>query len=419
VGRLRALTRFLPDSRPLRVAPYRRLWLSTAVTTIGSQMTAVAVPKQIYDITGSSGWVGVSGLVALAPLLVFGIWGGAIIDAVDRRKLMLVTNSGIALTSLLFWAQAAAGLRSVWLVFVLLGLQQAQFGVNQSARTASIPRLIPLSQLAAATALGATAMGFGTVMGPMLAGALIPVIGLPTLYLLDSIGLVAAIWAVWRLPSLPPLDGATRRAGLTDVLDGFRYLATRQVLMMSMLADIIAMVLGMPRALFPEMAEMTFGDPPGGGLALGMLNAAVPAGALVGGLCSGLFTRVRRQGLAVVVGVCAWGVAVAAFGLAHQLWLALIFMGAAGAADMVAMVFRGAILQAAATDEMRGRIQGVFTVVVAGGPRLADLVHGTVGAAAGTTVAVTGGGVLAAIGMLIAAVLLPALVRYRAPAAMD
>ncbi|HWE87870.1 MAG TPA: MFS transporter [Pseudonocardiaceae bacterium] len=403
------------DTRPLRIAAYRRLWVSNVVTSVGAQLTIVAVPKQVYDLTGSSGYVGLAGVFALVPLLVFGLWGGAIADAVDRRVLLLFSGGGIAVTSVLFWWQAAAGMRSVWLVLVLLGVQQAFFAVNQPARQAAVARLVPAPLLPSAGALSGTVMSFGAVLGPMLAGALIPLLGLSTLYLIDSCGMTLTLWAVWRLPSLPPLAGAVRRAGLAQVIDGFRYLAAQKVLLASYLADIIAMVFGMPRALFPEMAEHTFGDPPGGGLALGLLFAAMPIGSVLAGLLSGWLTRVRRHGVAVVIAVACWGLAAAGFGLAGHLWLAVLCMALGGAADMISMVFRSAILQVAATDEMRGRMQGVFIVVVAGGPRLADVLHGTVGAAVGAAAASTGGGLLVVVAIVVAAVLLPAFWRYRSP----
>ncbi|KAA2263036.1 MFS transporter [Solihabitans fulvus] len=403
------------DTRPLRVVAYRRLWVSTIVTAVGSQFTAVAVPKQIYDLTGSSGYVGLAGAVALVPLLVFGLWGGAVADTVDRRKLLLVTNIGIAVTSVLLWVQAALGLGSVWVVLALLAAQQGFFAMNAPARSASIARLVPVEQLAAASALGSTVMVFGAVFGPLLAGTLLPVFGLSVLYLVDALALTVALWAVWRLPPMPPLDGPARRAGLSDVVAGFRYLAVQKVLLASFLLDIIAMVFGMPRALFPELAERTFGDPPGGGLALGLLYAAMPVGAFLCGLFSGPLTRVRRHGVGVTVGVLAWGVAVLGFGLSHALWPALVFMALGGVADMVSMVFRGAMLQAAATDEMRGRMQGVFIVVVAGGPRLADLLHGSMGAAVGAGPAIAAGGVLVLVATVVAVVSLGAFWRYRAP----
>ncbi|GAB2988732.1 MFS transporter [Saccharothrix stipae] len=401
------------DTRPLKVVAFRRLWLSTVVTAVGSQLTAVAVPKQVYDLTGSSGWVGVSAGVALVPLLVFGLYGGAIADVVDRRKLLVVTNIGIAVTSVLLWAQAALHVDSVWLVIALLGLQQAFFAVNSPARTASIARLVPAEQIPAATALGATVMMFGGVFGPLLAGALMPVVGLSTLYLVDSIALTLTIWAVWKLPPLPPLSGPSRRAGVRDVVDGFKYLALQKILLASFLLDIIAMVFGMPRALFPEMAENTFGDPPGGGLALGLLFAAMPLGAMLFGLTSGWTSRVHRHGMGVVYAIVAWGVAMIGFGLSHALWLAVVFVALGGAADMVSMVFRSAILQSAAPDEMRGRMQGVFIVVVAGGPRLADLLHGTTGALIGPGNATAIGGVLVVVATGLAVVAIPAIRRYR------
>ncbi|MDX3695601.1 MFS transporter [Streptomyces europaeiscabiei] len=405
--------RWAMDTRPLRRPAYRRLWSSTIVTAVGSQLTAVAVPKQIYDITGSSAWVGYASLAGLLPLVVFALWGGAVADSVDRRILLLVTNTGIAVTSVLFWIQAVTGLESVWTLMTLLALQQAFFGLNSPARNASVARLVPADELAAAAALGSTVTQLGLVAGPLLAGALIPVIGLAELYLIDALALCITLWAVHKLPSLPPLDTTTtRRAGWREVLAGFRYIALHKVLLLSFLADIIAMVLGMPRALFPQLADTTYA-PYGEGLALGLLFAAIPIGAVVGGLMSGTFSRSHRHGLMVVVAVMAWGAAITGFGLSTSLWIAVLFLAAAGVADMVSMIFRGAILLSAATDEMRGRMQGVFTVVVAGGPRLADVLHGTAGAAFGARAAVVVGGLLVIAAMLLLATVTPALRRYR------
>ncbi|MFJ8199258.1 MFS transporter [Streptomyces sp. NPDC096152] len=405
--------RWAMDTRPLRRPAYRRLWSSTVVTAVGSQLTAVAVPKQIYDITGSSAWVGYASLAGLLPMVVFALWGGAVADTVDRRRLLLVTNSGIAVTSLLFWVQAVTRLDSVGALMALLAVQQAFFGLNSPARNASIARLVPAHELPAAGALGSTVAQTGLVAGPLLAGALIPVVGLPELYLADAVALCVAVWAVLRLPPLPPAaGGGARRAGLREIAAGFRYIARHKVLLLSFLADVIAMVFGMPRALFPQLAAETYA-PYGEGLALGLLFAAVPVGAVAGGLFSGTFSRARRHGWMVIGSVTAWGAAVAGSGLSRDLWIAVAFLAAAGVADMVSMVFRGAILLSAATDEMRGRMQGVFTVVVAGGPRLADVLHGTAGSAFGPRAAVTGGGLLVVALMLGLAAAVPALRRYR------
>jgi MFS family permease len=402
------------DTRPLRRPAYRRLWSSTIVTAVGSQLTAVAVPKQIYDITGSSAWVGAASLAGLVPLIVFALWGGAIADTMDRRRLLLITNSGIALTSLLFWLQALAGLESVAALMVLLAVQQAFWGLNAPARSASIARLVPKDELPAANALGSTVMQTGQVAGPLLAGVLIPVVGLPELYLIDALALCVTVWAVYRLPALPPLSGtaAKRRAGLREIAAGFRYISGHAVLLLSFLADIVAMVFGMPRALFPQLAAQTFA-PYGEGLALGLLFAAIPVGAVLGGLFSGTFSRARRHGWMVIGAVVVWGAAITGFGLSRSLWVAVAFLALAGVADMVSMVFRGAILLSAATDEMRGRMQGVFTVVVAGGPRLADVLHGAAGSAFGPRTAVAGGGLLVVVVMLVLAAAVPALRRYR------
>ncbi|MFF0096189.1 MFS transporter [Streptomyces canus] len=401
------------DTRPLRIPAYRRLWSSTIVTAVGSQLTAVAVPKQVYDITGSSAWVGAASMAGLLPLIVFALWGGAVADSMDRRKLLLITNTGIAVTSVLFWLQAVSGLDSVAALMVLLAVQQAFWGLNAPARNASIARLVPEAQLPAANALGSTVMQTGQVVGPLLAAVLIPVIGLPELYLIDALALCVTVWAVYRLPSLPPLAAAAaRRAGVREIAAGFRYMSAHKVLLLSFLADIVAMVFGMPRALFPQLASETYTSYDEG-VALGLLFAAIPIGAVVGGLFSGVFSRARRHGWMVIGAVVAWGAAITGFGLSRSLWLGVVFLAAAGVADMVSMVFRGAILLSAATDEMRGRMQGVFTVVVAGGPRLADVLHGTAGSAFGARPAVAGGGILVVAVMLTLAFTFPALRRYR------
>lgn len=384
----------LADTTPLRTPAFKRLWLAGIVTSVGAQLSVVAVPVQVFTLTGSSAYVGLTGLFGLVPLVVFGLWGGAIADAVDRRALLLVTGAGIALTSLALWAAAITGLGGVWTVLGLYAVQQAFLAVNQPTRGAVLPRLLPAVELPAANALNMLVFTFGAIIGPLLAGALIPIIGLGPLYLLDAVALTATLWATWRLPAMPPAatTAARRSAGLRDVIDGFVFAVRHKLLLVSFLVDIIAMAFGMPRAVFPEAAVRTFGDPPTGGPALGWLYAAIAIGSVAGGLFSGWLHRVRRQGVAVTIAICVWGAGVAAFGLVNSLWLAVLFLAVAGAADLVSAVFRSTMLQVVATDEMRGRMQGVFIVVVVGGPRLADLWHGPAAAAAGTSFAATSGG---------------------------
>nr|WP_067448657.1 MFS transporter [Nocardia alba] len=415
--------KLLADTEPLRNRDYRRLWTTNIVTVIGAQLSVVAVPQQIFQITGSSGYVGLAGLFGLVPLVVFGLWGGALADVMDRRTLLVFTTAGTGLTAVAFWVQAALGLNNVWLVLGLFATQQAFFAVNQPTRSALIARLLPPELMASASSLSMTVQNVGMIAGPVLAGVLIPVIGLPMLYLIDSIALLATLWAVWRLPAFPP-TGEQRRAGLRAVLDGFRYLGAQRILLASFVVDIIAMVFGMPRALFPQIAHETFHDPAEGGVALGLLFAAIAAGSVIGGVFSGWIPRVRRQGLAVIVCIALWGVAMVGFGLAVGLaghwfglgvwlWIAVAFLAFGGAVDMVSAAFRTAMLLNVSTDEMRGRLQGVFIVVVAGGPRIGDVAHGFAAASMGTAVAAAGGGVLVVIGVVIAALAFPAFVRYR------
>jgi MFS family permease len=413
------------DTTPLRTPDFRRLWLAGIVTVIGANLTIFAVPVQLYALTQNSAYVGLSGIFALVPLIVFGLWGGAWADAMDRRLLLIIASVGLAVSSVLLWLQAALELNNVWVVLCLLSVQQAFFAINSPTRAAAVPRMIPEDQLPAANSLNFTVMQFGAIVGPLLAGVLLRWIDLPSLYLIDAITCIAAVWATVRLAAMPPTpseEGSASRWGLAAVLEGFRYLAGNKVVLMSFVVDLIAMIFGMPRALFPQMAHQSFGGPVEGGTTMAFLAAAMSVGAVAGGVFSGWLPRIQRQGMVVVICIVIWGAAMVGFGLASggagghagtALWIALAFLAIGGAADMISGAFRSTILQQAASDEMRGRLQGVFTVVVAGGPRLADAVHGAAAAAVGTTLAAAGGGGLVIVGVIIAAVVVPAFVRYR------
>ena len=409
------------DTRPLANPHFRRLWSANIITVIGAQLTVVAVPAQIYGITGSSAYVGLTGIFGLVPLVVFGLWGGALADALDRRTLLRFTTTGLIATSALFWLQAALGNRDVWLLLGLFSLQQAFFAVNQPTRSAVLPKLLPAELLPAANSLNMTVMMAGGIAGPLIGGALIPVLGFSSLYLIDTLTLFATLWAVLALPPLP-IEGVTQSPGVRSIIDGLAYLRGHPVLLMSFLLDLIAMVFGMPRALFPQVAHESFGGPTEGGLAFALLFAAIPVGAVLGGVFSGWVSRVRRQGLAVVVAILVWGGAMIGFGSAVGLadgasgpWLglALVMLVAGGAADMASAAFRMSMLQASATDEVRGRLQGIFIVVVVGGPRIADVAHGGVASLAGTTAAAAGGGVLVVVLTVLAALAAPVFIRYR------
>jgi hypothetical protein len=415
----------MADTRPLRNPYFRRLWLANIVTVVGAQLTVVAVPAQIYAQTGSSAYVGLTGVFGLVPLVVFGLWGGALADVFDRRTLLVVTTCGMIATSTLFWLQAWTGGTNVWLLLILFSVQQAFFAVNQPTRNAVLPRLLPLPLLPAANSLNMTVMQAGAIGGPLIAGALIPVFGYSWLYLIDTLTLVPTLGAVLALPALP-IEGTTGSLGLKAVLDGLSYLRGHPVLLMSFLVDIIAMVFGMPRALFPEIAHMDFGGPEGGGMAFALLFAGIPIGAVLGGVFSGWVSRVERHGLAVIASVLVWGFAMLGFGIAVGLadhWrlpmlaAAVLMLVIGGAADMASAAFRVSMLQSAASDDVRGRLQGVFTVVVVGGPRIADVAHGAVAASIGAAATAAGGGALVVIGTVLAAVAFPAFIRYRVIAA--
>ncbi|MGA4842205.1 MFS transporter [Streptomyces sp. G45] len=396
--------RILADLTPLRTsADYRRLWVGNTISWVGQAMTALAVSLQVYDITGSSFSVGLVGLCSLVPLVVFGLYGGAIADTVDRRKLGLYSAAGLWGLSCALAVAAFAGFHHVWFLYGVVALQAMCGALNSPARTAMIPRLLPPEQLPAANALNSLTTTSGTTVGPMLGGLLVGLWGYQAAYTIDAVAFTAALYAMWKLPPMRPgegdqgPDGKRRRA---SVADGLRFLATRPNLRMTFFTDMCAMVLAHPRALFPAVAVVWYGGDAG---TAGLLAAAPAVGALLGSVFSGWLGRIRRHGLAIALSVAAWGTAIAVFGLTRNLWLGLLFLGLAGAADTISMVFRGTMLQAATPDAMRGRLQGVFIVVVAGGPRLGDFLAGTVGDAFSPSVAIVGGGVacVVAVGLLV------------------
>jgi MFS family permease len=407
---------FIIDVRPLRVVAYRRMWLGTGVSFFGFQFTAVAVPVQMYALTNSSAWVGLLGVAALVPLLVFGLWGGAAADVLDRRRLLLASSTlaWVATGGLLL--QAVFGADSPLLLLALTAVQSAGFAGSSPARQAIIPRLVPTDLVPAANTLGYTTMTAGGVFGPLAAGLIFATwstaVGVTVAYAVDALLFTVSLWATWRLPPIPPVvyDDAERpSAGLRGIAEGVKYLVGAPVLLLSFGIDIIAMVLAMPRALFPEIAQERFG----GGAAVGWLFSAIAIGSVLGGLTSGWIGRVRRQGFALVAAVAGWGFAVGLAGLAHQLWLMVVLLAVAGAADLVSAVYRQSILQTYAPDRLRGRLQGVHSVVVSGGPRLGDLRAGATAELTGPAASWAGGGFAAAGLAVLLAFAFPALLRYR------
>jgi hypothetical protein len=406
------------DVRPLRVAAFARLWAAGWVTAVGSQLTAVAVPLEVYGFSGSSAYVGLASLAGLVPMVVAALCGGALADAVDRRRMLLVTSGGIGVTSVLLCAQAAAGLNSVAVLLPLIAVQQAMFGANAAVGGAVVPRLVPSGLLPAANALQSMTVWFAGIAGPLLAGVLMPLVGARMLFLCDAIAMGPTLWAIARLPALPPAgQHAAARGGRElgrQVADGFGYLARHQILLVAYAVDFIALFFGLPAALFPQIAHQRFGGPAAGGAVAGSLFAAASAGGVVAAVLAGLFSGARRPGMMMAAAACVWAGAIAGFGVTRSLPAALALLVIAGGALMILGVFRKTILQAAAADHMRGRMQGMDLAVAAGGPRLASAAHGLIVAALGTTWAVTGGGLLVAASVVTLLAAFPGFARYQA-----
>jgi MFS family permease len=392
----------LTDVRPLQVsAPYRRLFLGNTVAQLGQQMTNVAVAIQVYALTQSSFYVGLVGVFALGPLIALGLYGGAIADAVDRRTLALVASAGLWATSLALAVQAWLGNGSVWLLYGCVAVQSGFYAVNNPARNAMVPRLLARDLVPAAVALNMASSNLGLTLGPMLGALAVTWQGFGAAYTIDVVTFSAAYYALLRLPRMPPTENRPR-AGLRSVVDGLRFLRRSPNLRMTFVVDLCAMVLAQPRALFPALAYKVYG---GGAGVVGLLQAAPAAGAIIAFLFSGWVGKVRLQGLAIVVAVIVYGAAVGGVGLTDVLWVGVCFLAVSGMADMVSAAYRSTILQVAAPDEMRGRLQGVFIVVVAGGPRVGDFLAGSVASSLGERVALVLGGLACVVGVLIAGAL--------------
>ncbi len=410
-GRSRRLARhLLIDVTPLRRSrDFRALIGGQLVSVLGNQLTAVAVPYQVYELTRSSLDVGLVSLIQLSPLVVGSLVGGSVVDAVDRRRLLLVIE--------LLMAASSAGLAvnadlssSLWPLFVLPALTAGLSGVDSAARSAMVPNMVRRSEVSTANAMFQALFQLGAVAGPATAGLLLAGAGIRFVYWVDVASFAASLLSVFLISPQPPA-GEAHRPGLRSIIEGFRFVRGRQAIQGAYLIDINAMVFGMPRALFPALATTVFG---GGAATVGFLYAAPGAGALAGALTTGWVSRIQRQGLAVIIAVIVWGLAVTGFGLVPWLPAALVLLAVAGWADVISAVFRNTIIQLAVPDALRGRLSGLQMAVVAGGPRVGDFEAGTVATGFGDTTSVVSGGLACIAGALILARLLPGFRRQRA-----
>jgi predicted MFS family arabinose efflux permease len=401
--------RILIDLGPLRERRgFRLLFAGTLVEVFGSQFTAVAVPFQVYALTRSSFQVGLVSLAQLMPLIIGALIGGAVGDAVDRRRILVVTSLLLALTSGSLAVNALLAHPSVLAIYLVSAVAAGLGGVLSTASYAAVPALVDPQQLVPAYASMQVVDQVGLVVAPALAGLLIGAVQLRWVFAVAGLIYLLTALTMLPIPAIPPVQGATR-PGLGSIMEGLRYLRGRQVLQGAYLIDINAMVFGMPRALFPALATTVFR---GGASTLGYLYAAPAAGALVGALTTGWLERIRRQGWAVIAAVCVWGAAIVAFGLVHVLWAALILLAVAGWADVNSAVLRSTILQSSVPEEFRSRISSVQIAVVEGGPRLGDLESGAVASLVSTEFSIITGGLACIAGAALLTGLLPGFRRY-------
>ncbi|MFB7274205.1 MFS transporter [Streptomyces sp. NPDC056244] len=406
--------RLLADIRPLREsAEYRRLWAGQSLSAIGSQMTAVALPFQVYALTHSTLAVGALGLTTAVPLIVVGMLGSTLADAFDRRKLVLVTSAGLAVVALLLVTQAVLDVRHLGLLYTLSTVHSCLFAIDQPARRTFIPRLLPPDRLPAAGALSQISFQASMTVGPLVAGVVIATAGLEAAYLLDAVTFLAGLYAVLRLRAMPPANGG-QGPGLGAVAEGLRFARRHPLIAAVFLVDLNAMVLGAPRALFPAFAEARFD---GGSQTLGLLYAAPAVGGVLASVFSGWLGHTRRQGRAMLAAGVVWGAVLIGFGLSTALWMALLMLMAAGACDVVSDVFRSTVLQVSTPDQLRGRLSGLDFVVSAGGPRLGEVRAGAVSQLTSPAIGAVSGGISCVIGAVILACAFPALRRYDARSA--
>jgi MFS family permease len=382
-----------------------------SITLIGNQISMVAVPYQVFLITHSSLAVGLLSLLTFVPLMVMYLLGGTLADMMDRRKLLLVTQSLLAITALLLALGAVNGHPPLWYIFAVAMCTAGIQAVDNPTRRASIPRLISRDQIANALSLNQILSQLGQIAGPALGGLLLAKFGFTAAYGVNVVTYLIAIGAVALMSALPPEEGGFRNP-ITAMGEGFAFLKDKPVLLSNFVVDVNGQIFGLPKALFPALATNVFKN---GAAGLGLLYAAPGAGALLGAFFTGWIGKVRRQGRCVVILVAIWGVAIAIFGLmTHHFGLALLMLAIAGAADMFSAVTRNTILQLVIPDRLRGRLSSVSMMTTTGGPRLGDFEAGAVAQLTSPQVSIVSGGVLTVAGCVAVAFLIPSYWRWDA-----
>ncbi len=404
-----ALTGVAVDAGALRESPaFRRLAAGQLVSLVGRQITVVAVPYQVYTQTRSPSLVGLLGLAQVIPLIGVSLLAGGLADRFDRRRLLLVTQALLGLCSLALLIGAVQH-AAVFLVFVVVAAASSVSALDAPTRTAMIPTLVSKERLPGALSINVAMFQTTLIAGPALGGLLIAHIGLSAAYLVDVASFAAAMLAVWLLPPQPP-SAQAHEATFAAIRRGLAFIRRRRVILGTFVMDLCAMIFGFPRAVFPVLAATTFRTNAQG---LGYLYSALGVGAVIAALSSGWLSRSNRLGRVVVVAIALWGVSIIAFGFAGSLWLGLVLLSCAGAADSVSAVCRSTIMQTQTPDQLRGRLTATYYMVVVGGPFLGDLEAGVLAGVTSARVSVVSGGVLCLVGLAMAALAFPEVWRHR------
>jgi len=395
----------LVDPAPLRHdRDYRLLWTGQAISVAGRMITSVVLPYQVYVLTHDVLAVGVLSLVQLVPILAFSLGGGAVADAVDRRRLLLGTQAALALVTLGLAAVSLLPSTPLWAVYAFAFVAAGLGSVDQPARASAIPRLVPAHRLQSAIALNQLVFNAGAVVGPAIGGIVVATVGIAAAYTIDAITYGAAITTLLLMAPIPPSPGAVRPS-VKAIAEGLRFAWRERPVLATFVVDLMAMVFGSPRSLFPAMALDVFGVGPAG---VGLLSSATALGAMVAALFAGWTTRVRHQGRAVLAAVTVWGLGIAGFGLfTFSFPLALLCLAIASGADVISAVLRSFIVQTLTPDALRGRVSSIHVLVVTGGPRVGDAEAAAVAAITSPATSVVAGGVLTVLGAAVLALAMP------------
>lgn len=406
----------LTDITPLREHPaFRRLWLGTMFSQAGSAMTTFALTLQVWEMTRSTTAVGGLGVATLVPMLLIALPGGSIADTVDRRKLVLAMTAGQTVVSALLFTQALTGPgpAGLWLLYGLEAASSAIAAISAPARRTLIPALVPAAQLAPAMALNRIVFQTMMIAGPAVGGLVAGAFGVKGCYLADVITFAGSFYGVGRLPAMRPAGTGDRARGkLALSLEGLEFIRRSQVLAGAFLADVTATFFALPLSLFPAINAARFGGDP---RILGLMPAAIGVGGLLTAVLAGPVRQVSRHGLGMLACVAVWGLSFAVFAVAAPLWLTLLSLGVAGAADTYTVVFRGVIVQTVTPDEFRGRVNAADYVVGAGGGQLGSLEAGVVGSLTSPVISALSGGLLTVAGAIAIGASLPRFRRYTAP----